>query len=221
MKQRDLYYLQELAKYGKLKFVNLSQIGEYAVAEATNGFCYLMIKDKNNKRFTQGFFSFTGKGARDEIQLPQGYEIRTLEGKNIGNYHHTEPFDIVTGEQGEFTAVFDREELLYFLKYALAGWRTEDANKYVLTFHRDIDCWRLRGYEHKKVHIKELPAEGNISDRTFRFTVNPHTFRLILKWFECDKVTMYFRNGNYECKSPIFMHDDNKLAVLMPIARVK
>lgn len=223
MKQRDLYYLQGLAKEGRIKFVNLAQYGEYAVAESTNGFCYMRIAEKNNKRFQEGFFEFTGRGSQDEVTLPIGYEIRTLEGKKIASYQYTEPFNIKIGEQGEFKATFKREDLLFFLKYCLCNWKRTEAKKYTLIFHRDSYVWRVRACEGDKVKFKEFePAyDDTITDTTFRFMVNPHTFRHILKWFEGDSITLYFQNGNYECKTPIYMRDDNKLAVLMPIARVK
>ena len=224
MKQRDLYYLQELSKREKLCYVNLTQIGECAVAESTNGFCYLQIADKNSKRFMQGFFEFTGKGTTDEISLPKGYEMRSPDGKIIAKYQYSEPFNIQIGEQGEFTATFNREEMLFYLKYYLSTWRTEDAKKYMLVFHRDSDCWHLRGYNStKKVKLKNMPinSKDTIQDTTFTFAVNPHTLRLIFKWFEGENITLYFHNGNYECKTQIFMRENNKLAVLMPIARKK
>lgn len=223
MKQRDLKALQKLASEGRIKFVSITQIGRYAVAEATNGFCYMRIAEKNGKRFNQGFFSFTGEGNHNEVELPIGYEIHALDGKIIGKYQYTEPFDIRTGNEGEFTASFNRIELLDFLKYYLADWKREKQDKYMLVFHRDSDCWRLRGYIGDKLKIKELPVNfsDSIQDTSFRFTVNPYVFRNILKWFECDTVVLKFNNGNYECNTSIFMRDDNKLAVLMPIARKK
>ena len=218
MKQRDLFYLQELAGD---KFVNISQIGDFAVAEATNGFCYMRIADENHTRFTQGLYKFTGKGNQEDVILPKGYEIRDSSGEVIGVYQYSEPYDIRTGEQGEFFATFDREDLLYYLKYYLSTWRKSDAKKYTLVFHRSEKVWKIRGYIAKQVRLKELPPEDNITDTTFRFMVNPHTLRLILKWFEDDKITLWFDNGNYETRKPIFMKERNKLAVLMPIARTK
>lgn len=221
MKCRDLYFLQELAGEGKIKFINITQIGRCAVAEATNGFCYMQIAEENNKRFNQGFFSYLGRCTQIEVQLPRGYEILSSDGKIIGNYQYAEPFDINTGEQGEFTATFNREELLDFLKRYLMDWKRTNADKYMLVFHRDIDCWRARGYIGDKVKIKEFPPVGNISDKSFRFAVNPHTFKRIVRWFEGANITLYFKHGNYECRNSIFMRDYNKLAVLMPIARRK
>ena len=57
MKQRDLYYLQGLAKEGRIKFVNLAQYGEYAVAESTNGFCYMRIAEKTINDLKRVFLS--------------------------------------------------------------------------------------------------------------------------------------------------------------------
>ena len=216
MIQRDLYYLNELG--GKF---NLTQIKDRATAQTTNGYCYLEISDDNNKQFNEGFFKFTGKGTLDEVILPKGYEIRTTDGEIIATYLNNEPFKTLIGEQGEFYATFDREELLFYLKYYLSTWRIADSDKYKLVFHRDDDCWRLRGYNRNKIKVKELPILDTNVDTTFKFAVNPHTFRHILKWFECDFVKLYFHNGNYTCRTAIFMHANNKLAVLMPIARKK
>lgn len=221
MKQRDLYFLQELAKQGKIKFVNLAQYGEYAVAEATNGFCYMRIAEKNNKRFQEGFFTFTGRGNHNKVELPKSYEIYSLEGKNIGSYQYTEPFNIKIGEQGEFKATFKREDLVSFLKELLDGWSRLEAHRYRIIFKRDSYIWKIRGFYGDKEKTKEIEPnfDDTITDNTFQFTVNPHTLRHILKWFEGDSVSMYFQNGNYECRTAIFLRDTNKLAVLMPIAR--
>lgn len=221
MYERDLSTLQDLAKQGKLKYINITQQGNYAVAEATNGFCYMRISEPNSKPFNGGLFSFSGRFVYEQVQLPQGYEILSSQGKKIGDWIGNEDFNIPIGEKGEFFCTFNRLEILDWLKHYLSGWKTIDKDKYQLVFHRDTEVWRLRGYEGKKVHLKELSADfhDNISDRTFRFTVNPHTFRHILKWFDGNKVKLWFHNGNYECRSAIWFEEENKLAVLMPIAR--
>lgn len=221
MKQRDLFSLNEIAKYGNFKGIYLSQKGDYAVAESTNGFCYLRIAEKNNNTFNDGFFSFTGNFIDDDVPLPQGYEILSSQGKKIGVFVNKENLNIPLGNQGEFFCTFRRNELLDWLRKYLLGWKSNTASKYMLIFHRDTDIWRLRGYAGKKVFLKELEPfiSDTVTDKSFRFAVNPHTLRTIFKWFESDEVKLYFKNGNYECRSAIYMSDNNKLAVLMPIAR--
>lgn len=220
MKERDFFVLQEIAKQGNMKYINLVQKGDFAVAESSNGYCYLRTAEKNIKPFKEGFFDFTGRFVPDEVQLPQGYEILSLLGKKIGAYVFTEPYEIPIGKKGEFFVTFKRFELLDFFKRYLSGWRTMDADKYQLIFHKRFDLWSIRGYANNRVFEKKITTfKDNISETSFNFCVNPHTFRLILKWFEGDNITLNFRTGNHELRTPIFFEEDYKLAVLMPIAR--
>lgn len=223
MYERDLFALNEIAKQGKIKFINIEQKGDFAVAEATNGFCYMSIAEENRKRFNEGLFSFAGRNVFEWVGLPIGNEIQSSRGENIGNFQYAEDFNITIGQRGEFFCEFRRLDLLDYLRNYLSGWKSGDFNRYRLYFHFDGGLWKLRGYSPTKLFLKDFTAigESNISDNTFRFCVNPHTLRTILKWFEKEYVALYFQNGNYEVNKAIFMPENNKLAVLMPIARKK
>lgn len=235
MKQRDIYYLQKIANDVRktneaLNYVNFKTKDDRLYCEASDGFCYAYIwEDVAPNTSLDGLYSFEAGASNIDIIIEQALILHNSLGERVALQNCDLSYPrLRIGKQGLYKATFDIKELFNLLKFTLTGFKSSEKLFYRATFIRKKYTWLFIGTKKDEiVYQKEIACNiaDTIVDDNFRFTVNAHSLRTIMKWQEEGDIDFYFHNISGQVRENIVIINPsqlNKICVIKPIyARAK
>lgn len=231
MKQRDLFYLQKLAEDIKntneaLNFIKFRTDDCRLYCEASNGICYSHIwEDITPQQSIDGVYRFDATATFDDVKLEQARYLYNNKGDIIAEQIRDIDYpNLNIGKQGLYHATFDCKEIFNILKYTLSRYKNGEKLQYRVTFILNKNMWQVYGIRKDEVeYAKKVPCDlrDSVVDDNFKFTLNAHTLRTILRWHESGSIDFYFHNISGTVSENVVIINPEKLdriSVIRPMS---